>query len=264
MSGTQTEQTTRRTAVFDENGQTISESEENAPELEAAPELEDGEAAAAAPEQLEGKYRIGDKKFQTQDEALAYAQSHVSALETETQIADAYRQGMRDAVSQVPGTGSNVIPAAPAAPELNVEELYTDPKAFLAKYATQIKNEALGTVQQDMQIKYESDKIWNEFTNRHPMLADFRKETEGFVSLNTPEVRAIIATKGQEAAYDWIATKLKSQFATYANAVQPKRALPNTGAGASPTSKASGVTLKAEPKKTLSFSEQIRSLKKRR
>lgn len=252
--------------VFDENGQTIETLTAVAPDESAVSEETEGtteESAAAAPESA-GKYRIGERYFQTQDEAITYAQSQVSALETEQQIADAYRQGMREALTQAPQTVQSVTHEARPADDLNTEELYTNPQAFLDRYANRIKTETKAELDQRDNLKTASDQIWGEFTQRHPMLADFRKEIEDFTGSQQTEVRAIIATKGRPAAYDYIATKMRSRFEAYANAVKPKRELKNGGVGASPSSKVPGVTPKAPEKKTLSFAEQIRSLKKRR
>lgn len=256
--------------VFDENGQTITEEV-----TETVKDVrEDGdeetvvnEGDGPGPTQDTtgvGKYRIGNRFFETQDEALAYAQSQVSALETEQQVADAYRQGLREGITQVPRHSDSVTPKPPQNDGLNTEELYTNPDAFLDKFAQRIKAETRAEFDQRDFNKQQSDQIWNEFVTRHPALADFRGEVEDFVGKNTDDVRAIISTKGRPASYDWIATKLKSRFEAYAKAVKPQRELPNGTAGASPTSRASGVTPKNPPRKPLSFAEQIRSIRKKR
>lgn len=263
---TQVEQPQKKEAVFDENGQTIEEIV-TAPEEPAQEEFAETPAETETPApQLkgDGKYRIGDRYFQTQDEALAYAQSQVSALETEQQIADAYRQGMREALLANPQTAQEVTPQVTKQSEFDTEELYTNPQAFLDKYATKIKSETRAELEQRDNLRTASDQIWHEFMQRHPMLADFRREVEDFANANQNEVRAVIATKGRPAGYDYVATKIKARFEAYANAVKPKRELPNNTQGASPSSKAAGVTPKAEAKKPLSFAEQVRSLKKQR
>lgn len=252
----------QREVVFDERGETVEE-------IEAAPEASEPEAVTE-PEGTEpeitsetAKYRIGDKTFDTQAAALKYAQSQVSALETEQQIADAYRLGMREALQQTPQQTENVTQAQPQVAQLDTEELYTNPQAFLDKFATRIKTETRSELDKRDGLKAQSDQIWREFTERHPSLADFRTEVENFVAGSVTDVRAIISTKGKPASYDWIATKIKSRFEAYANAVKPKRELPNGGAGASPSSRAAGVTPKPDAKKPLSFSEQLRSIRKK-
>jgi hypothetical protein len=249
-----TEQTTetKKEVFFDESGQTVEE-------VEVSDQTEDTESTEE-PSETPHKYRIGDKTFATQEEALAYAQSQVNALETETQLADAYRQGLKDALKQPAPTEIVTQPQD----EFDTEELYTNPKSFLDKFASKIKTETRSELEQKEALRSESDQIWREFTERHPSLADFRGEVENFVNQNLTEVRAVIGTKGRPAGYDYVATKLKSRFEAYASALRPKRELSNGGGGASPTQKAASVTPKKEEKKALSFAEQIRSIRKRR
>jgi hypothetical protein len=263
-----TQQVATKEVVFDERGETVEEIVTE--EVEAVTEptedvVEEVEAAAPAPAtQGVGKYRIGDKYFETQEAALEYAQSQVTTLETEQQIDNAYRQGMREALARGSVPAEVVTPQVTAEPELNPEELYTDPKAFLDKFAKKIKTETRAEVEHGTALQRESEQIWNEFTGRHPMLADFRTEVENFTSNNLSAVQAIIATKGRPAAYDYVATKLKSRFEAYADAVKPKRALPNTSGAAPAGGKGTSVTQKEPDKKPLSLAEQIRSLRKRR
>lgn len=242
--------------VFDDNGATVEEIDAVETQ-ETEVEAQEGtvEEVAAAP--ASGKYKIGDKTFSTQEEALAYAESQV---ELEKRINDAYRQGQKDLLS-VPGQGAESV--TPQTPKLDTEELYTNPDAFLEKFAHKIKSETRSELEQKEAIKTQSDQIWNEFTERHPSLADFRKEVEQYVEQDMSSVRAIIGSKGRPASYDYIATKLKSRFEAYANAVKPKRELPNGGGGASPSSKSSGVTPKVDTKKPLSFADQMRTLRKK-
>lgn len=264
------EPTTQREVVFDEQGQTVeiveTAAETEVPETHEAPEQVEAQAQAPAQATTKGtgKYRIGERLFETQEAALDYAQSQVSALETEQQIANAYSQGLRDA-QPVPGVQPHsVTPLPPPPPELNTEELYTNPQQFLDKFANKIKNETRAESDHRQLMRDQSEQIWSEFTNRHPMLADFRTEVENFTSANQQEVRAIIATKGRPAGYDYVATKLKSRFETYSNAIKPTRELPNTVAPTPAPSRADGVTPPAVPKKGLSFADQIRSIRKRR
>lgn len=264
---TQTEQTTRKEVVFDEHGQTVEEQVVEAPEAghaqgtdESDPVAEAARAEAAAAAAPTAKYRIGDREFATSDEAIAFAQSNISTLNSEIQVADAYRQGIRDAIANPTGAPPVVTPPAPV---LNTEELYTNPQEFLRKYGDQIKTEVLSTAQQQQNVVQQSNAIWAEFVARHPEMSEFRTEVESFVQLDQANVRAIIQTKGRPASYDFIATKLKSRFEAYANAVKPKRELANTNTATTPNAKGTSVTPPAAAKKPLSFSEQVRSMRKR-
>lgn len=264
MPGTQTE--SAKEVVFGDNGELISESEVSA---SIGSEVEEPEAESPAEEAVEqeqpaaGKYKIGDKSFQTMAEAHAYATSQLNTLESEKQLADAYRQGIQDA-----STANNPVPSVTAAnpppEEFSEEEFYANPKDFLKKFATKIKTET----HQELVAKQNTDKnaaqVWSEFTERHPALADFRSEIEYFVGANLPQVQAVIATKGQTAAYDYIALKIRADFERKAQALSPKKVLKNSSGGPSPGSAGASVTPKIAPKKALSFSEQIRMMKGKR
>jgi hypothetical protein len=256
MSGTQTVQ---RERVFGANGETIEDNVVDEPVDEVPEEVvEEAEEEAPAPAATAShKYRIGDKTFATQDEALTYAQSQV----VQQEAADAYRQGMRDALSSQPVTES--VTQTPQ-DDFNAEEIYTDPAGFLKKYGERIKSETLQQINQTQASREADDRVWREFTDRHPDLAEFREEIAGLAGKHQPEVHAVARTKGQPAAYDYVATKFKAQVTRQAEALRPKRALPNTSGGGAAGGKVETVTSKKPAEKALSFSEQIRTLRRRR
>ena len=109
--------------VFDGNGNEIpdetvldstvedqSDNPEN--EEESFDNADDAEAPGEVPEG-EGKYKIGSKTFKTVAEATAYAESQINALETDRQVTDAYRQGIRDAISQSQPAPAQTEPLLP-------------------------------------------------------------------------------------------------------------------------------------------------------
>jgi hypothetical protein len=260
MPGTQTVTTVAK--VFDEQGNEIDEALEH--------DIQPVEAATPAPVETddppitEGKYKIGDRSFATIEEAHTYATSQLATVEQEKLINDAYRQGISEAL-QHQNPSVNVTPQQ-ATPEddFNEEEYFANPKEFLKKFANKIKTETQAEFDARSSVKESGERVWREFTNRHPALADFRGEAEGFVSRNQAAVRAVIATKGQDAGYDYIALKLREEFSKYANAVKPKKDLPNGGGATPPANARGGVTPKTPVKKPLSMIEQIRSIKKKR
>lgn len=251
-------QTEVKERVFGDDGATVEEiaapveaTEEAAPEAEA----EAVEAAPAAEPEV-GKYRIGDKTFATQAEALAYAEAQI---QPNAEI-DAYRQVLREAVSAVP-RHETVMP--PPQPEFNAEELYTDPEKFLKRFETKIKSETLEQVNQVQATKEQDERVWREFTDRHPELADFRSEITATATQNATEVQAVMRTKGPNAAYDYVATKYKAAVERQAAALRPKRALPNTNSAPVAGSRVEKVMPQAAAKKPLSFADQLRSIRKR-
>lgn len=250
------------TVIFDEGGAAID------PALEGEIQPLDANAPEAPIEEVletpEHTYRIGEKTFATQAEALAYANSAVVTLETEAQVADAYRRGVQEAIQHIQPMPGVTPPAAPQVPAFNADEYYGDPQAFLDKFAKQIQSQTIQTINSQQSMQQQSDQIWGQFAGRHPGLSDFRREVESYVEQNKDAVRAIFATKGDGAGFDYIAMKLRSQFARYAETVKPQRALPNGGGGASPSGKGPGVTPVPGAKKPLTFAEQLRSIKRKR
>lgn len=253
---------------FDENGDTIEaggglppEAEMPSEDLSADSDAPDAGNSEQPPdsEAPQGKYRIGDKEFATADEAYAYATSQVTALETEKQLADAYRQGIQDA-AQAQNPVQNVTPASPPASSFDEQLYYENPAEFLKKYGEEIKTQTLQTIQQTQAEKEAGERIWREFTSRHPELADFREEVESMAAKHLTELRLVNSTKGLPAGFDFIAMKVKAKFSHYARATKPSRQLPNTRQVAT----GGGGTSVTPPKKTpkpLSMSEQVRSIR---
>jgi len=250
--------------VFDDNGNDLppgtSQFEEADDSPAEVPDATEPDAEAPAPA---AKYRIGDREFATQEEALAFANSQVSTLETERQLSDAYRQGIQDAVQHV-NTQQSVTPPAPAEPEFDEQLYYENPAAFLKKYGQQIAQQVTSQVHGQLSEKELSNKIWNDFAARHPELADYRDEVEQTAAKHLAELKLVNSTKGQTAGFDYVALKVKSNFERYANAVKPHKQLPNSRQSAGTPGQSSSVTPKTTAKKPLSMAEQIRSIKPKR
>lgn len=268
MPGTQNAPAPYRAATFDDQGNDADPGiaddviDPNAPAADDAALDDAAPGPAAADPNAKMKYRIGDKEFATADEAHAFATSHISTLETERQLADAYRQGIQDGVrSDAPAPG--VTPAVPAENEFDEQLYYADPAAFLKQFASQITNQVTTSITQTQAMKEASDRIWSDFSRRHPDLADFRNEVEGLAAQHLPELKVVNQTKGQPAGFDFIAMKVRSNFQRYAQAMKPSRQLANGKGGGSPSG-TSGVTPKVTAKKPLSFQEQVRSIRPKR
>lgn len=256
----------QKEVVFGDDGMAIEEREapvnpegdEQIEEINPEDDGPDDPAPAVVPKAADGqKYKIGDKYFATMQEALAYAESQQAQVDA----TDAYRQGIRDALAQ---TAAPASAPAPEPEKLNTEELYTDPEAFLKKYGERIKSETLNQIN-SVQAQTEADnRVWREFCDRHPELVDFREEITSLVARIQPEVAAVGRTKGQPAAYDFVATKFKAQVERQASILKPKRELRN-GASSNPTgANAERVTPKAPPKKASTMREQMLSMRKGR
>lgn len=239
--------------VFDERGVTV-ESEnsvhepgEHTEQVETAAEQEN--PAATAP-----KYRIGDKEFATQDEALAYAEETARSANAQQQ----WMNQMQPPPAPAPQTVTQPLQPAPVPPEF-----YENPSAYLAKFGQDIYDRTMAQFQRMQATQDQSNQIWNEFVGRHPELADFRAEVEQFTATNITDVRGIISTKGRPAGLDFIATKLKADWQRKSDMLKPRRELSNATTRATPTQRAPGVTPETTTKKTETFSEQINRIRKR-
>jgi hypothetical protein len=245
--------------VFDERGETVEEVEAEAPEQQVEDvdpdENQDPDPKRVSEAAPQHKYRIGDKTFATQAEALQYAESQV---QTASEV-DALRQVVREAVSNVPRT-ENVTQQE----EEDPNEIFTNPKEYLRKRDERIKNEVLQTFNRSQAQADADNRVWTEFRERHPDLSDFREEITGLAARIQPEVQAVAKTKGQVAAYDYVATKYKAQVERQAQALRPKRALPNSSTGAAAGGRVESVTPKQTQKKPSTMTEQIRMMRKGR
>lgn len=224
---------------------------------------DDGAAAAqgaGAQQGQGGKYRIGDKEFNTAEEAYAFATSQVSTLQTEIQVRDAYQQGMQDA-AQVQNPQQGVTPATEAgAPAFDSQKYYENPEEFLQQYAKQVEDRVLNKIQSQTVAQTQAQRVWTEFSSRHPDLADFAPDVDSVAAENMAQLKIVNATKGPAAGYDFIAMKVREKFQRHAQALKPGRQLSNTRQ-AQPQGGTVGVTPPKQPKKPKTFSEQIRSMR---
>lgn len=260
----------RKSVTFNDDGTPMEETDVETPDTEIEEPLPDetGEEPieeteeqdeSEAPAAKSGKqYRIGDQTFDSLEEAHEFATSHINALTTQTEIDNAYRRGIIDA-------RGNAIPpesVTPPEPEFNEEKYYANPGEFLKEFEQKIITKTQAQLDAKANAKAQDDQIWTEFTARHPELADYRDEVTEFTTKNAKEIGAIASLKGRPVAYDHVAVKLKAQFQRYAQALAPRKKLPNGGGGLTPTSRGASVTPKPTSKKPLSFAEQIRQHKR--
>ena len=124
-------------------------------------------ATAEAPEkQGKTKITIGDKHFETQEEAFAYAQE--LAL---SKVADeAYREGVQS--TRVQDLGPEVDPAQEFLKKIG-DKLFEDPAAALAEYGEFIKQ----STQKDSEAKtarvQSEQAMWDGFFKTNPDVAEF-------------------------------------------------------------------------------------------
>lgn len=252
----------QRTAVFDERGNDIDPALEHEIQPvgeEPPPALEDESDAEASAGEAASKYRIGDQEFDTIEAAHAYATAQVNTSATATEAVDAYRRGMVDAHA-LQNPGQNVTPAKPA---FDSEKFYAKPEEFLEEFATRVRTETLQTLEQSQNQQAVAEQVWNNFSSRHPDLADFREEVDLLANAHMKELQKIVQVKGQAAGLDYLALRVKERFSKYADSMRPRRALSNGRAPAAPAG-TQNVTPKPAAKKSLSMKEQLASIRAKR
>lgn len=197
----------------------------------------------------------GGVKFKTQKEALAYQQELLRAKDLELAAANAYRQAAQDLGQQ--HSNPNIPQAQP---EEDIEtELYTDPKKLFEK----IEQRALTKMEAKLSAKEEDERIWRKFSDKHPDLADFRADLMGVVQENAEIVQGINKTRGQEAAMDWAAQKMRAKFERYNEMKKPKVELGKQKSVTPPAGQTTVTTKKGE-EKPLSMVDQLAMLNSKR
>lgn len=241
--------------VFDKNGNTVEEVQPQ-PEAEtaetAAPAEQTETPVAAAPAAV--KFRIGDREFSSQDEAIAYAEETARGAAAQQQLIQTLQTQPQPAPAAVtPTIQTDQVP----------EEFFTNPSGYLKKFGQQVYDQAIQQVQRMQTSAQQSETIWREFTDRHPDLADFRGDVEQFTAQNLSAVQGIIGTKGRAAGLDYIATKLKADWTRKADMLKPKRELASGTQARTPSQRSAAVTPEPTQKKAATFGEQLNSIRKR-
>lgn len=246
------------------------EEEENAEQepaegAEGEGEEADDEEAPETPPKPEGKYRIGDKFFKTEAEALAYANKQEEA--GNPSVLDAYRQGLLDRENaNNPNASVTPNPEDEDSVPFDEEKYYENPGKYMQErdrlLLAKATEKATRQINQATTTREQGQAIWNEFSTRHPDLAEFRDETEAYVAANKETLQTMVKDKGRPAALDYIALRMKANFRKYQNLGKPTRVLNNSGGGPSPSGQGRGVTPKPKGEKVMTFAEQIRQNRK--
>lgn len=213
-------------------------------------------------EEREAKIKIGDKEFNTQEEAFAYAQSldHKTAL-LEAQ-SNAYRQAVLDATA-AQGAAQKVTQNPPEPEEDFDAKFYENPKEYLKTYGEKIIAQTEAKILSQVNAKTEEEKLWGEFFSGHPDLRNFKEDCETVLAKHNEDIRALYQTKGQKAAMDYLAQKTRAKFQDYIEASKPQRELPRTSAGVSLGS-ANSVTRNVKETQPVDFITEIRQARGKR
>lgn len=229
--------------------------EEEAPEIEAAPEETPEEVPAEA-------FEVDGQRFASEKDALDYLSQRYSQKEQDNLLLEARLEGMQQALS-TPG----IAPPAPTQEmkdDLNFDEerYYENPAQYIAEYTRKVMETTNKQWDQKMSAQQQDAEAWNQFTAKFPELAQFRGDVMEMYNAHR-DVALTLARKSPEKAMEFIAMKTKEKFQRYVDAMRPTKVLSNTKQGPSVGSNTS-VTPKANPQgqaKKVDFTSQLRSMR---
>jgi hypothetical protein len=212
-------------------------------EAKAAAAEEDAAVAAKLEEPEE--IQIGDKTFNNQKDAIAYAKK----LDGERLANDAYRQGIQDTI----GT-EKVTPVASEPNKEEVENLFYDnPTEYIAKITNKARSEAKEEILAEIRQERATSDLWTTFYNKNPNL----KSKDKLVKTILAENMAMLGNMtDHDKAMTILAGKVKSQLKEWADEDMPKQELANvhiTSGGGSQ----SEVTSRPVKKENLDFVSQM-------
>lgn len=216
---------------------------------------EEGETEATEEDPDEGYDFGAGVKFKTQKEALAYQQELLRQKDLELAEANAYRQAAHDF-----RTPNMQVPVQQEEdPQAWETEFYANPKQALAKEVEKLEHKMLTKQQQAS----EDRRVWNDFVSDHPELADFQDEITNIVTKEASLFSSVARTRGEKAARDLAAQKMKAKLNMYAQAGKPKKEL-GKEKSVTPQGTQTGVTPKKGEEKALSLQDQMSILNKKR
>ena len=230
--------------------------EESLPALTGEAGEEGEDSGTEATEQEEFNYELEDgSKFRTQAEAL----KHQQKLLRDAELAAAVAQAEANAYRQ--NTFQHAPQQAPPVPDPQQWEsdFYADPKKAIEQ-AVQTAEQRMNQAQES---KAADERVWRDFTNDHPELAGFRKEITDVIMAEPQLFQTISRTRGEKAARDLAAQKMKAKLDSYYEAKKPKRDL-GQARSVTPTATSQSVTRKAQEEKPMSLKEQMAKLNEKR
>lgn len=155
---------------------------------------------------------IGDREFTSEAEAFKYAES----LAQEKIKSEFYNQGVQEALRALKPQEET------KAAEEDDLELYTDPKAAMAKVEQRATQRAIETIKAEQK----KEQLWTTFEAQYP---DIRREDADRI-LREPENWETIGRMEDHAkAMKILATKTRAYYQEIIDRVKPRTELPNKG-----------------------------------
>jgi hypothetical protein len=201
------------------------------------------------------------QNFASEKDAFDYAQKKLSEVETGRLIAEARNEAFQDAAaamgSQVPA--SQAMPAT-AEPEFDEDAYYSDPAGYLKSMREKMTKEIGQSLKSDIAQQQADDKLWNEFFTANPDLQGYKTDCEMMLNQHTKTIE-LLAKKDKTKAMEFLATKTREKFQTWAESQLPHKTLSNAKAGPS-SGNAPGVTPTQEKNTTepLDFVSELRNM----
>lgn len=240
----QNEELPQGSSGVEESEETSEVEEEVAEEASGNDESEASAPPVAAAGKGNGKkVRIGEREFDSDEEAFKYAEE----LERKAESAELYNQGVRDALA------ANAGPAQEEAePEDDFDaRFYSNPKEALGR----VKGEAVQEALKIIKAEQTRENLWAQFLEENPDIR--RKDAERILAENAQTIGKMTDTVSAMKA---LARKTREEYAEIRDLGKPRTELKNSKTQAvSPSGGASkGVTPKKSETKPLSFIEEVR------
>lgn len=233
------------------------------PKAKEAEEAAKAAAEAAKPpvEEAKPKIKIGDKEFDTVEQAVEYAKE----LEQARREDQAFIDGVKTAKGK---EAEAEKPPQKTIDEIVEEKIFEDPKAAIKELREAIKKEMWDeysqmTAQEKAvaQQKAESERMWNDFYTGNPELSESKEVVNFLVQKNWDKLKDLPHQK----ALDQVAEMARTQLKITKEATLPKKELqsgPVTTAGVSSTATTQQKSTDGEEK--LSFTDQLKKLRTRK
>ena len=219
----------------------VAEVEESTTEVLEGAEVE----AAPAKAEEEEPIRIAGKTFKTQKEAIEYAEK----LEQEKLISEAHAMGVREAIA-----AQQAATPPPVVEEEDFEtKFYSNPKETLREIQARARDEAVAVIRAETT----RERAWNEFLAEYPDIR--RQDAEVILSNSAKTIGVLPWEEGRKA----LAQAVYKEYDEIANLRRPKTEMHQKKQVLSPSGGvARSVTPKGDDEKPLSFSQQLRRLKR--
>lgn len=195
--------------------------------------------------------KIGDQTFETESEAIAYA----NKLAHDKEIADAHAMGVQEALKATRPVEE--VPKVEEEEDFEVQ-FYSNPKEALAKIKSSATSEAVKIIEQKQAVENQ----WKEFFEENPDLVGLRNEAQRILQENWNTIGQLTDfAKGRKL----LATKTRSYIQELADRLKPRTELPNGGGQVVSTgSKESQKVLHQQKvEEPLDFVSEMRRIKKK-